>query len=159
MKKLRVVAAAALLLTGAAIFAPSDATSSADCSAKYKAAKTAGTLNGMKYSDFRKAQCSTTAATASAAAPDAAPAKSAEPAAAKTEKLAEPAAPKTPPPAGVVFPKAVDPKYASETPGKARMHTCLDQYKAAKASNSLGGMKWIQSGGGYYSACNAKLKG
>jgi hypothetical protein len=27
-----------------------------ECSAKYKAAKEAGTLNGMKWNDFRKAQ-------------------------------------------------------------------------------------------------------
>ena len=28
-----------------------------ECSAKYKAAKDAGTLSGMKWNDFRKAQC------------------------------------------------------------------------------------------------------
>ena len=28
-----------------------------ECSAKYKAAKDAGSLNGMKWNDFRKAQC------------------------------------------------------------------------------------------------------
>ncbi len=39
------------------------------------------------------------------------------------------------------------------------MHTCLDSYKAAMASDTLGGMRWIQKGGGYYSACNAHLKG
>src|SRR6516165_8418423 len=41
-----------------------------ECSAKYKAAKAAGTLNGMKWNDFRKAQCGTeaTAAPAPAAA-------------------------------------------------------------------------------------------
>jgi hypothetical protein len=33
------------------------ALSMAECSAKYKAAKAAGTLNGMKWNDFRKAQC------------------------------------------------------------------------------------------------------
>jgi len=58
-----------------------------------------------------------------------------------------------------VFPSAVSPKYANETPGKARMHTCLDQYNANKATNSNGGLRWIQSGGGYYSQCNARLKG
>ena len=39
------------------------------------------------------------------------------------------------------------------------METCLDQYKANKANNGNGGLKWIQKGGGYYSQCNAKLKG
>ena len=29
----------------------------AECSAKYQAAKTANTLSGMKWNDFRKAEC------------------------------------------------------------------------------------------------------
>ena len=58
-----------------------------------------------------------------------------------------------------MFPTAVAPKYSSETPGKARMHTCLDQYNANKASNGNGGLTWIQNGGGYYSECNKRLKG
>jgi len=28
-----------------------------ECSAKYQAAKSAGTLNGMKWNEFRKSQC------------------------------------------------------------------------------------------------------
>ena len=40
-----------------------------ECSAKYKAAKDAGSLNGMKWNDFRKAQCGSDAAAAPAAAP------------------------------------------------------------------------------------------
>ena len=51
------------------------------------------------------------------------------------------------------------PKYSKESAGKARMHTCLDQYNANKASNGNGGLKWIQKGGGYYSECNKRLKG
>ena len=63
-------------------------------------------------------------------------------------------------PAGnAVFPSAVDPKYAKESAGKGRMHTCVDQYNANKASNGNGGMKWIEKGGGYYSECNKQLKG
>ena len=58
-----------------------------------------------------------------------------------------------------VFPAAIDHKYASETPGRARMHTCRDQYRANKAANANGALKWIQSGGGYYSQCSKKLKG
>ena len=38
------------------------------------------------------------------------------------------------------------------------MHTCLEQYYANKDANALGGLKWIQKGGGFYSLCNAKLK-
>ena len=58
-----------------------------------------------------------------------------------------------------VFPSAVSPKYSSESPGKARMHTCLDQYRANKTSSGNGGLKWIEKGGGYYSECNKRLKG
>ena len=67
---------------------------------------------------------------------------------------AAPAAPAGP----AVFPSAVDPKYAKETAGKARMHTCADQWKVNKTANTTGGMKWIEKGGGYWSECNKKLK-
>ena len=36
---------------------PAQALSTQECSAKYQAAKTAGTLNGQKWNDFRKAEC------------------------------------------------------------------------------------------------------
>ena len=58
-----------------------------------------------------------------------------------------------------VFPTAVSPKYTNESAGKARMHTCLDQYRANKASNGNAGLRWIAKGGGYYSECNKRLKG
>src|ERR1700738_114580 len=80
-------------------------------------------------------------------------------AAAKPKKEAAPAAAPAAPAGPAVFPSAVDAKYSKETAGKARMHTCVDQYNANKASNANGGMKWIQKGGGYYSECNKKLKG
>jgi|CXWK01.1.fsa_nt_gi hypothetical protein len=134
-----IAAAAALAVSLAAT--PSMALTAQECSAKYNAAKAAGTLNGMKWNDFRKAQCGDDATPAAAATGDAATA------AATTTGAG-----------GAVFPKAVDPKYAKEKPGKARMHTCRDQYKVNKAANANGGMKWIQKGGGYYSACNKVLK-
>ena len=123
------------------------ALSMSECSAKYKAAKAAGTLNGMKWNDFRRAQCGSeaTAAPATAAAPAPAP---------------------SPPPrlspgtvGNAVFPRAVDPRYSDRSAGKARMETCLDQYRANKANNANGGLKWIQRGGGYYSECVKRLKG
>jgi hypothetical protein len=113
-----------------------------ECSAKYQAAKSAGTLGGQNWRDFRKAQCGPDATAAPAAG---APA----------------ATPGTAPKAtgNAVFPTAISPKYSSESAGKARMHTCLDQYNANKATNANGGLKWIQKGGGYYSECNKQLKG
>jgi hypothetical protein len=59
---------------------------------------------------------------------------------------------------GPVFPPRVAPRYADEPPGKGRRLTCLDQYRANKASNANGGLKWVQKGGGYYSECNRRLK-
>ena len=100
-----------------------------ECSTKYNAAKAAGTLAGKTWNDFRKAECGDTSAAAAA------------------------------PAAGAVFPAALSPKYASEKPSKARMHTCLDQYKTNKVSNGNAGLKWIMKGGGYYSECNKHLKG
>ena len=136
---------------------PTLALTAQECSAKYQAAKTAGTLNGQKWNDFRKAECGATAAATPAATPAAAPAAPKEAAKPKKEAAA-PAAPAVP--AGpAVYPSAVDPKYSKETAGKGRMHTCVDQYNANKTANANGGLKWIQKGGGYYSECNKKLKG
>ena len=132
---------------------PAQALTSQECSAKYQAAKTAGTLNSQKWNDFRKAECGSDAAATPAAAP--ATPKAAE---AKQKSAAPPAA--SPAPTGnAVFPNAVDPKYAKETAYKGRFKTCDDQYNANKAANANGGLKWVQKGGGYWSECNKKLKG
>jgi hypothetical protein len=151
----------AVVVSGFAAFAltsSAQALTSQECSAKYQAAKTAGTLNGQKWNDFRKAQCGSDAAAAPAATPAAAPAAPKE-AAAKPKKEAAPAAAPAAPAGPAMFPSAVDSKYSKETAGKARMHSCLDQYNANKAGNANGGLKWIQKGGGYYSECTKKLKG
>jgi hypothetical protein len=125
------------------VFTPSaGALTMKECSAKYQAAKAAGTLGSQKWSDFRKAECGTDATAAPAAA-----SPTTSPAAAAPKAAGAP-----------VFPTAVSPKYSKESAGKARMHTCLDQYKANQASNANGGLKWIEKGGGYYSECNKQLK-
>jgi hypothetical protein len=128
-----------------------------ECSAKYKAAQAAGTAKDMKWNDFRKAECGSDAAATPAAATTTAPA--AKPAATTAAKPMTPAAAKPAATGNAVFPNAVSPKYSKETAGKARMHTCLDQYNANKATNGNGGLNWIQKGGGYYSECNKQLKG
>ncbi|HET8920328.1 MAG TPA: hypothetical protein VFN27_11690 [Xanthobacteraceae bacterium] len=109
-----------------------------ECSAKYKDAKAAGTLNGATWNDFRKSQC------------DLAPRKGATNAGGSDSTVVA---------ANAVFPTAVDSKYSSEKPGRARRKTWLDQYKANKATNANGGLRWLQKGGGYYSQCVKKLKG
>ncbi|MDN3276409.1 hypothetical protein QWJ07_19270 [Frankia sp. RB7] len=141
--------------------APAQALTSQECSAKYQAAKKDGSLGTTKWNDFRKAQCGAdaTPAAPTAAAP-AAPPPAAEPKTAAKKEAAPAAAPAPTMPMGnAVFPNAVDAKYAKESAGKARLHTCVDQYNANKTSNGNGGMKWIEKGGGYYSECNKKLKG
>jgi len=138
--------------------APAQALTSQECSAKYQAAKKDGSLGTTKWNDFRKAQCGADA-TPAAAPSAAAPAAPAEPKQAKKE-AAPAAAPAPTLPAGpAIYPNVVDPKYAKESAGKARLHTCVDQYNANKTTNGNGGMKWIEKGGGYYSECNKKLKG
>jgi hypothetical protein len=149
----------AIVTSGLAFAAanPAHALTMQECSAKYKAAQTAGTLNGQKWNDFRKEQCGSD----TAAAPDAAPAT---PAAATTAEAKPGAAAQTPaattaPAGAAVFPAAIDPKYSKESAGKARRLTCAAQWKANKTTNATGGLKWIQKGGGYWSECNKKLKG
>ncbi|MBL7233989.1 hypothetical protein [Komagataeibacter oboediens] len=133
---------------------------SKSCHQKFTTARTAGTLNGQSYKDFKTAQCGDVAAPETKAAEPAAPA-----AASPVAAPAAPAAPKASAPAAApvstnaTLPDAVSPKYSKEAAGKARLHTCLDQYNANKATNANGGLRWIQRGGGYYSVCNARLKG
>ena len=151
---MRTAAICAGLTVTACLCGPAQALTMQECSAKYKAAQAAGTAKGMKWNDFRKAECGADA-TATPGTTTPAPG-AAKPAA----KAAAPAAPAAPAAAGsAVFPTAISPKYSSETPGKARMQTCLDQYNANKASNGNGGLNWIQKGGGYYSECNKRLNG
>ena len=72
-----------------------------ECSAKYKVAQSAGTLNGKTWNQFRKDECGAAAATTPAKSPP--------------EKAQAP----TPQAKGnAVFPTAVSPSYAKESAGK-----------------------------------------
>jgi hypothetical protein len=144
----------ALLASMVLASSPASALTMQECSAKYKAAQAAGSLKGQKWNDFRKAECGTDAS----AAPAPAAAQTTAPAATPSRTTTG-AKPPSAAAGNAVFPSAVAPKYSKESEGKARMHTCLDQYNANKASNANGGMNWIQKGGGYYSECNKRLKG
>ncbi len=152
--------AAAVVVGSASAFAQADVMKA--CGAEWqqlkesKQVKPGQTWNSY-LADCRKAK----AAAKPAAAPAAAAPAAAAPAAAAPATPAKPAAaPAKPAAAGAAkFPAAVDPKYAKESAGKQRMHTCLDQYNANKATNGNGGLKWIEKGGGYYSQCNKALGG
>src|SRR5215475_4580893 len=125
------------------------------CNDEWNAMKANNTVGDKKYADFRKECLARSAAAPSAQQPATPGATAAAPSAAK------PAPRDAAPSAGgeAVFPTAVSPKYSKESAGRARMHTCLDQYNENKASNGNGGLNWIQKGGGYYSECNKRLKG
>ena len=128
------LATAALIGTG-----PAHALTMQECSAKYKAAQAAGTAKDIKWNDFRKTECGADA-TATPAAATKAETKPAPAPAPTTKAAAKPAtAPASPPAAAgaAVFPNAVAPQYSKESPGKARMQTCLDQYNANKATDGF----------------------
>ncbi len=125
------------LAAGLAAAKPALALTMQQCSAKYDAAKGAGTLQGMTWRQFRKANCGPGAG------------------ALATPPTGSGSAALSP---GSTFPTAVSPKYKNESAGKARRLTCLDQYRANKAANATGGLRWIEKGGGYYSECNRRLK-
>ena len=126
---------------------PANALSMKECSAKYKAAQSAGEADGVSWSDYRKAQCTTPV---SAVVTDPDDSKSADK---KTQPETKAVSGKT------TFPSSISSKFASEKPAKARMHTCLEQYRANKDAGTLGYLGWIKKGSSYYSLCNAKLKG
>jgi hypothetical protein len=138
---IRHVTICAAMLLGVSAFAATSAQalSTKECSAKYKAAKEAGTLNGMKWNEFRKAQCGAEAT--------AEPAPAAAPPPAAAEKTAAPSAP------------AAAPAKKAGSPGKqaylARLHGCSADWKTLKASGKRPeGMKWPQ----FWHECDQRKK-
>jgi hypothetical protein len=121
------------VLATASMPAPAHALTAKECSAKYQAAKAAGTLNGMKWNDFRRAECGGEA-----------PAPTPPPAAEK------PAA--APPPAAAAEKK---PATGGRAAMIARERACGAEWKAAKAAGTRPpGMKWPQ----YWSECDKRKK-
>jgi hypothetical protein len=121
------------VLATASIPAPAYALTAKECSAKYQAAKAAGTLNGMKWNDFRKAECGGEA-----------PAPTPPPAAEK---------PAAPPPAAAAAEKK--PATGGRAAMIARERACGAEWKAAKAAGTRPpGMKWPQ----YWSDCDKRKK-
>ena len=109
-------AAAVSAFAALAATAPAQALTTQECSAKYQAAKSAGTLNGKKWNDFRKAQCGADATPM--AAPAAAPAAPPPPVAEAKPKAAPPMAAPALPSGPANFPIAINPKYARKAPAR-----------------------------------------
>ncbi len=133
------------------------AKTAAACRAEWRANKAANQAKGITEKAY-VAQCrsggSPAQTTAAPPAPAPAPAPSTPAARARPRRSAAPATV-----GNAVFPSAASAKYSSESAGKARFHTCLDQYRINKANGGNGGLKWIEKGDGYYSECNKRLKG
>ncbi len=180
LRKRWFASALALVSAVAVGMTPASALGLKDCSDAYSAAKTAGKIGTKTFAEYQKSECgpdakpvAAPAATATpsspAATPKATPAPTAtapaatEPAA-KTRKprakaaAATPAVPSAAPAASPVFPTALSASSKGKKPSKARLATCVEQYRANKVTNANGGRKWIQKGGGYWSECNKKLK-
>lgn len=133
---------------------PEGALSFKECSVKYRAAKADGSIAGRRWDEFRQGECGheltretadVTANVTSAPAP-------------VLPQAAPPVALMQTAPDGVTFPAAVAAAFQTETPSKARMRTCLQQYHANKSAGTLAGLRWVQKGGGYYSLCSRRLK-
>jgi len=129
----------AILLGATALEAASaQALTMKECSAKYKEAKAAGTLNGMKWNDFRKSQCGAEATTPPAAGTP--PAVESKPA---------------PAPATAEKPVAEKPVSEGRKAEYARERACGKEWKADKAAGKIqAGMKWPQ----YWSECDKRKK-
>lgn len=142
---IKLFAIAGTLLAGAFQTSAASNATMKECSVNYGAAQSA-TLEGMKRNNYRRAQYSAQAEI------DSASNVSRE----SPHQMLNSTA-KTPPTAqgDAVFPSTVSPKYRNETPGKARLHTCLDQYKANKTTGGNDDLKWT---GGYYRECTSHLK-
>lgn len=130
--------AGALLLSASM---PAQALTVQECSAKYQAAKTAGTLNGQNWNQFRAKNCGDDAA-AAPAAPAAAPA---------APKAAAPA-PATP--AAATNAAVTDIKGGGRAAAQARQKQCGAEWRADTDKLKAQYGSWPK----YYSACNTRIK-
>lgn len=141
MKTRLLIASGLFLAAFATVPPPAHALTSKECSAKYQAAKSAGTLNGMKWNDFRKAECGSGAEAPAAAEK---PAPKPAPAAATEKPMPAPTA------SGEKKPVS---------PGRQamlnRMHACSADWKTMKAEGKRpAGLKWPQ----FWHQCDEQKK-
>ncbi|MDG6094275.1 hypothetical protein LOC54_03980 [Acetobacter sp. AN02] len=180
MNLTRSLRTAALAGTGVfclAAAAPAWSATARECYNDYRAAHKAGTAPG-SYSEYKTAHCTDAAAPAAAAAPATEAPKpetaKTEPSATGTSAPADTAATdegsksprkekKTAAPVAysgeAVFPSSISSKYSSLSAGKGRWSTCLDQYRANKASGKNGDLVWVgrTKSKSYWSVCNSHL--
>src|SRR5258708_23381447 len=122
------------------------------------AKKAANETENLKYRDFVK-ECLTRSAVKPATEEPATPGATATaPPAAKPAPAPRGAVPSPSAAGEAVFPTAVSPKYSKETAGRARMHTCLDQYNENKGANGNGGLNSIPNAAPASSQSNNPLQ-
>lgn len=151
--------AAALVVSGMSA-SMAHAMTAKECYKTYRAERKAGDLKDMDYKDFKAARCGDGSSPANNMAPAQKSAMTGKAPEVQTPSPTTATPPIAPSAAAghAIFPAAVASQYANLKPGRARMQTCLDQYKVNKVNNQNGGLRWIQKGGGYYSECNKRLK-
>jgi len=144
------------------VSAPSNAVAVLEC-AKHQTAQQAGILKTRRWSEFRKTECGGNAAIVKSDRHGAAVLMmpvDADEEVTSSIKVQENTDDDISPATGdVVFPSAISEQYSDESPRTARMLTCLDQYRANKATGGNGGLKWIGMNNGYYKQCNNWLAG
>src|SRR5262245_45792147 len=119
---------ATLLLASLVILSDTaEALTMKECGDNYQAARKAGTLGGLGWVEFRSQRCAGGAVDGSGAAKAAGSAAPAPNDAASTSGDA-------------VFPSAISPAFAKERPAQARLHSCLEQYRANKKTGGNAGL-------------------
>ena len=159
-----------------------------ECSARYRSAKEAGTLGGMKWKEFRKAGCPAQAAAAEAVFPKEAAVQTAPVAGAKVSERECSARYRAAKDAGILgeltwnqFRKGGCPTTTANAAGSmmttmgsifpigiAPKYAAMHAGKARRRTcldqyraNKAAGItqaRWTEKGGGYYSECNKRLK-
>src|SRR5260370_2680250 len=128
------------------------------CQDEWNEKKAANETANLKYRDFVKECLPRSAAKPATEEPAAPGATATAPPAAKPAPAPRGAVPSPSAAGEAVFPTAVSPKYSKESAGRARMHTCLDQYNENKGANGNGGLNWSQKGCGHLSESNKRRK-
>ncbi len=167
----RLAIAGAALIVGFALASPASAeeTIKKQCSEKYQAAKKANTLNGQKWNEFYK-QCDAELKGAPPSAPRLRPAPAPAPGSGTSAGLPKSRRKKkrskrnpAPRPCrrvrSSIRTRSIRNTASLSAQLRAASRPATINIRPIKPTNSNGGLKWIEKGGGYYSLCNKHLKG
>jgi hypothetical protein len=120
---------------------PAQALTMKECSAKYQVAQQAGTPQGMRWNDFRKAECTSNASasqtpSAAAVSSQSASAPTSPPAATSPKRSAASRA-VSPAAGNALFPTAISPKYSSESRARLECIPVLINTSSTKVTTAI----------------------